>query len=393
MDEPVDAQPGAVVRTRLSLRWRLALLYGGLQAVVGAALLVLTLWLVDRSVTASAAAPEGGLVQVTSGGEDTVVRAEDLVALLRAQAREAVLTVGAPLYALVVLAGAAVGYAVAARALQPVAALTATAARLAATALAPSALAERIALPGPRDELYRLAATFDAMLTRLDRTFDAQRRFVANASHELRTPLAVVRTEVDVALADPAADAADLRAMGQRVVTATERAEALVESLLVLARSEAQAGTGVDVRVEVDLAAAVPPALAALAGEIAAAGLRTDCDLRPARTAGDPELLERMVGNLAENAVRHNVGGGWLRITTREDTGFAALMVDNSGPPLDPTRAGELLAPFRRGGTTRRGAGLGLSIVSAVAAAHGGNLRIEPRAGGGLHVEVRLPTA
>lgn len=377
------------MRPRLSLRWRLALLYGGLLAIVGAVLLGLTLWLVDRSVVASAATPEGSLVRVTtSDGDDVVVRAEDLVGLLREQAREAVLTVGAPIFGLVVLAGAALGYLVAARALQPVARITSAARRLSS-----ETLTERIGLQGPRDELYELAATFDDMLARLDRAFDSQRRFVANASHELRTPLAVIRTEVDVALADSEADTRELREMGERVAAATGRAEALVGSLLVLARTEAQAGTGLDLRAEVDLATVVPAVLSTLEVEIRAAGLRVDCELRPARTTGDPGLLERMVGNLLENAVRHNVDHGWLRVGTRDDARSAWLVVDNTGSPVESAQ--ELLEPFRRGGPARagkRGAGLGLSIVSAVVAAHHGGVRVEPRVGGGLRVEVRLPT-
>lgn len=376
-------------RRRLSLRWRLALLYAGLLAGVGAVLLGLTVWLVDRSVVASAAVP-GGLVRVsTDGGEDAVVRAEDLVGLLREQARGAVLTVGAPLFTLVVLTGAALGYIVAARALQPVARISGSARRLSS-----ETLTERIGLTGPRDELFELAETFDAMLARLEVAFDSQRRFVANASHELRTPLAVIRTEVDVALADPGADVGELRAMGERVVAATGRAEALIGSLLVLARSDALSGGGLDVHADVDLADLVPSALAALTGELEAAGLRVEPDLRTAPTTGDPGLLERMVGNLLENAARHNVDGGWLRIATGSDATTAWLVVDNSGGPIDPATAGALLEPFRRGGSARaarRGAGLGLSIVSAVVAAHRGVVRVEPRPEGGLHVEVRLP--
>ncbi len=382
-------------RARLSLRWRLALLYGALLAVVAAALLALSLWLVDRAVAAAAGAPSGSLVRVrTAGGDEIVVSADELLDTLRTQAGEAVLRVGGPLFALVVLAGGALGYAVAARALQPVAQITGTARRLSTEMLSPEMLSERIALAGPQDELFELASTFDAMLARLDRAFDSQRRFVANASHELRTPLSVMRTEVDVTLADPDADRAELRAMGERVRAATERADALVESLLVLARTEAQVRSGLEVREPVDLALAVPPALAALSAELQAAALRVELDLRPAFAAGDPGLLERMVGNLVENAVRHNTEGGWLRVRTGSGGGSCWLVADNTGVPLDPGTAGELLEPFWRGGAARsgrRGAGLGLSIVSAVVAAHDGSVRVEPRPGGGLCVEVRLP--
>lgn len=377
-------------RTRLSLRWRLAALYGGLLAVVSALLLGLAVWLTGRTIAATASFAPGALVRVrTASGADVVVPAEELLATLRDQATHALLRTGGLIFGLVVLAGAATGYVVAARALRPVAQITATARRLST-----ETLASRIDLIGPQDELWELATTFDDMLARLDRAFDSQRRFVANASHELRTPLAVMRTEVDVALADPDADAADLRAMAERVRAATERADRLVDSLLLLARTEAQARSQLDVGEAVDLAGAVPPALAALAAEIRAGGLRVDTELRSAMTAGDPRLLERMVGNLVENAVRHNVNGGWLRVQTLTGRGGVEFCVDNSGPVVDPPTAAELFDPFRRGGAARasgRGAGLGLSIVSAVVAAHHGSVRAEPRQGGGLRVDVLLP--
>ena len=378
-------------RTRLSLRWRLALLYGGLLAVVSALLLALAVWLVDRTIAATAGFVPGTLVRVrTSTGQDVVVRAEDLVAVLRDQATGTLLRTGGLIFGLVVLAGAALGYVVAARALRPVAQITATARRLST-----ATLASRIELTGPRDELWELGSTFDDMLARLDRAFDSQRRFVANASHELRTPLAVMRTEVDVALADPDADAEELRAMGERVRAATERADSLVDSLLLLARTEAQARSGLDVGESCDLADIVPTALAALSDEVQDGRLSVDAELRPALTTGDPRLLERMVGNLVENAVRHNIKGGWLRVRTLTAGNGVELYVHNSGPVVDPPAAEELFDPFRRGGAARasgRGAGLGLSIVSAVVAAHHGSVRAEPREGGGLRVEVRLPS-
>lgn len=378
-------------RNRLSLRWRLALLYGGLLAVVSALLLALAIWLVDRAIVATASFAPGTVVRVrTSTGEDVVVSADDLLATLRDQATDALLRTGGVIFGLLVLAGAAIGYVVAARALRPVAQITATARRLST-----ETLTSRIELTGPRDELWELAATFDDMLARLDRAFDSQRRFVANASHELRTPLAVMRTEVDVALADPAADAGELRAMGERIRAATERADRLVDSLLLLARTEAQVRSQLDIGEEADLAGIVPAALSALAEEISAGDLRIDTELRPALAVGDPRLLERMVGNLVENAVRHNIDGGWARVQTLTGPAGVELCVDNSGPAVDPLTAAELFDPFRRGGAARasgRGAGLGLSIVSAVVAAHHGTIRAEPGEGGGMRVLVRLPS-
>ncbi len=376
-------------RSRLSLRWRLAVLYGGLVALVSGLLLALSVWLVDRAIAAAAVFQPGTMVRVrTADGSDLLVRAQDLLDSLRAQATQALVRTGGVVFTLLVLVGAALGYLVAARALRPVAQVTATARRLST-----ETLSERIDLRGPHDELWELAATFDDMLTRLELAFDSQRRFVANASHELRTPLAVMRTEVDVALADPDATVGELRTAAERVRAATERADRLVDSLLVLAATEARARAGLDVREEVDLAALVPAAVVALAPEIAERGLHVEVELRPALTAGDPGLLDRMVGNLVENAVRHNTCAGWLRVHTGSDLDGAELTVANGGPVVDGVE--DLLTPFRRGAPARtgssRGAGLGLSIVAAVVAAHDGSVRADARDGGGLTVSVRLP--
>jgi hypothetical protein len=233
------------------------------------------------------------------------------------------------------------------------------------------------------------------MLARLDAAFDSQRRFVANASHELRTPLSVIRTEVDVTLGDPGASVAELRTMGDVVREASMRADRLVDALLVLARSDAQARQGLAQREPVDLAALVSAAVAAVASEASARGLAVSTETRPAPVEGDPELLERLVGNLVENAVRHNVDGGWVAVRTGTESG-AFLSVLNTGPAVPAGEVDELFQPFRRSGTARtgsRGAGLGLSIVRAVAAAHGGAVSAAARSEGGLEVTVRLPAA
>lgn len=374
---------------RLGLRWRLALLYGALLGVVAIVLLGLAVLLVDRTIAATASFAPGTLVRVSdSDGQDFLVRAEDLSEALRDQATETLLRTGGIVFGLVVLAGAAAGYMVAARALRPVAQITATARRLST-----ETLADRIALAGPRDELRELADTFDEMLARLGAAFDSQRRFIANASHELRTPLAVMRTEVDVALADPDADVGELRRMGELVRAGTERADRLVSSLLVLASSEAQTRQGLETREPCDLAAVVPTALDAMAAEVSERDLRVTTELQPMTVVGDPRLLERMVANLVENAVRHNVDGGWLSVRSAVGADSVTLMVTNTGVPVEQPAA-ELFSPFRRGGAARAGgsgAGLGLSIVSAVVAAHGGQVTATPRPTGGLGVEVRLP--
>jgi signal transduction histidine kinase len=376
-------------RPRFTLRLRLALLFGGFLAVVALTLLGTAAVVLDRTVRAAPQFPAGQtLVLRDASGRLLAVDAGDLSRALRAQARSDLLRSGSMAFGVVVLAGLAGGWVLAGRALQPVSEVTATARRLST-----ETLHERIALAGPEDEIKELADTFDAMLARLDAAFDSQRRFVANASHELRTPLAVIRTEVDVTLADPGATMSDLRTMGEVVRDASVRADRLVDALLVLARSEAQARVGLEVQEPVDLADAVRRAVDAVGGEARARCLAVTAQTAPAPTRGDPELLDRLVGNLVENAVRHNVDGGWVAVGTGTEAGRAALSVRNSGPVVDPGAVDELFEPFRRGGLARtgsRGAGLGLSIVRAVTAAHAGEVAVRAPDAGGLEVTVWL---
>jgi signal transduction histidine kinase len=306
--------------------------------------------------------------------------------VLRDHARDRVLQAGSLAFLLVVTAAGILAWALTGRMLRPLHEVTQTARRLSA-----ESLGERIALRGPRDEVARLADTFDAMLDRLQATFEAQRRFVANASHELRTPLSVIRTELDVTLADQDADQAELRRMASVVGQAALRASQLVEALLLLARTES---TGLAVRKPVDLAAVVASAWAAVRSD--AGALRSGFHTEPAYAVGDPVLLERVAGNLLENAVRHNVSGGWIEVRTQANGEWSALLVSSSGQVVERDRIGELFEPFRRGGvdrTAQSGTGLGLSIVRAVVSAHGGELFAEPVPGGGLSVTVRLPAA
>jgi signal transduction histidine kinase len=372
--------------SRTTLRWRLTLVYGAVAAGVGLLLLVLSLVLVDRTLSAGAVDLRGLGVQLPGGrvltfGEfQAQLRADALARLLR-QGVLALLVTGA--------AGVAVSYYLAGRVLRPVKQITSTARRLSA-----EQLDARIALAGPDDELKELADTFDGMLARLQAAFEAQRRFVADASHELRTPLAVMRTEVDVALADPDATVAELRESARVVREATERADRLVDSLLLLARSERMQTDGLPSRVRVELPAVAQAALSAVSGEVESRGLRVATSYAPAGVLGDRGLLERLAGNLVENAVRHNVDGGWLRVDTGTVSGAARLQVSSSGGVVPAEDVAGLFEPFRRYGTARtarRGAGLGLSIVKAVVAAHGGQVRAQARPEGGLVVTVDLP--
>jgi signal transduction histidine kinase len=363
-----------------SLRVRLTLLATALVAVVAVVLVWLGWVLVGEVVAAVPQLPPDTPVVV----DGVRVPAGELAGALGKAARTEVLRIGVIAFAMVVVAAALVSWVLVHRVLRPLHVVTATAQRLSATSLD-----ARIGVSGPRDEVAELAATFDAMLDRLQAAFDAQHRFVANASHELRTPLAVLRTEVDVTLADPDADVAELRRMGEVVRDATRRAEHLVAGLLLLARTEAAESVPAE---PVDLAEVVPGALDAVRAEARDLGLTVRTDLGAAAVRGDSALLGRVAGNLVENAVRHNVEGGWLAVRTAAEDGHAVLAVSSSGPVVPAATVAELFEPFRRGaGRTGSGTGLGLSIVRAVARAHGGRAVAEPVEGGGLAVTVELP--
>ncbi|MGC9220788.1 MAG: sensor histidine kinase [Solirubrobacteraceae bacterium] len=288
--------------------------------------------------------------------------------------------------AVVVMTGASValGWWLAGRALAPLRAITATARRVSG-----ENLGERIALQGPDDELKELASTFDGMLARLDAAFASQKHFVANASHELRTPLAIMRTEIDVALADPVATVTDLREMGEAVRETIDRSEGLISALLFLARSEGPHGQ----EQAVDLAEIAAGCITDLHAAAQLAGVTITDDLTPAITRGDPGLIERLISNLVENGIRHNVAGGSLSVTTSQAPEGARLTVCNGGAVIDPGQVQSLTAPFRRLDRSGAGFGLGLSIVRSVTEVHGGTLVLEAPAHGGLNVTVTLPAA
>jgi signal transduction histidine kinase len=284
------------------------------------------------------------------------------------------------------LVAVALGWALAGRVLAPLSHITATARRV-----SDERLDTRIALGGPRDELRELADTVDAMLDRLEEAFGTQRRFVANASHELRSPLTVIRTEAEVALADPDAPREELRAALEAVVEGADRTEALLEALLLLARSH----RGVVRREPVDLAAAARAAADALEREAAARDVVVRLETTPAPAAGDPPLLERLAANLVDNAVRYNRPGGSVDVRTHVAGGRAVLEVSNDGPLLAGADVARLTQPFERLGRRAGagGSGLGLSIVASVVEAHGGTLDLASRPAGGLDVRVVLPGA
>jgi len=374
-------------RRLTGLRPRLTVVSTGLVALVSALLLWLGWLLVDGVARAVPTLPSGMTVRV--GGRE--VATEQVGEVVGAAARAEVLRAGLVAFPLVIAAAAVLSWWLVGRVLGPLQAVTAAARRLSA-----ESLDTRIGLADARGEVAELAAGFDAMLDRLEAAFDAQRRFVANASHELRTPLAVLRTEVDVTLADPDADVAELRRMGEVVRAATRRADDLIAGLLLLARAEALDAVP---HAAVDLAQAVAPALAATGAEAGRRRLQVRERCAPAPTHGDVVLLERVAANLVENAVRHNIDTGWVDVRTGAADGpaerWAELCVASSGPEIAGDAVEELFEPFRRGPVQRTaqvpGSGLGLSIVRAIVVAHGGRVHAEPVPGGGLAVTVRLP--
>jgi signal transduction histidine kinase len=376
---------------RPSVRLRLAALYTVAFLIGGALLLSSSYALVRHSlVSDTRQAREAVIRRLGVAASDSDDRSRDaIIEQTRQELRAETLDHLKHGYIMALAASAALsaalGWLLAGRALRPLSEITATARRV-----SQENLHERIALSGPDDELKELADTFDGMLARLDDAFASQRSFVANASHELRTPLSIIRTEVDVALQSGTPTAARLAAMAAVVRAASQRSERLIEALLTLARSD----RGDLERTHVDVGALCRAALDEVADDLVTRDLRVEADLAPASTTGDRALLERLVANVVHNAVRHNVEGGWISITTDARDGHAAIVVANGGPPIAPDDVLDLTTPFRRLGNERTrgsgGSGLGLSIVDSVARAHGGALRLVAP-GEGLIVTVELP--
>jgi signal transduction histidine kinase len=328
----------------VTLRARLTLTYVALLVACTAAVLGVSWWVLDDRLAAILPSDYAGAVTRRLAGQYVL-----------ALAGSALLALG-------------IGWAAAGHALAPLRAIARTAARI-----SDRRLDLRVGLTGPPDELRELAGSFDAMLDRIASTLDAHKRFVANAGHELRTPITVIRTEAEVAL-DSAAGEEDLREALRSAVEGAERAEALLEGLLVLAA--ATQGARRDERVDLAGAARRVPGV--------------DASLSSAVVRGDPALLERLIANLVENAVRH--GCAPRRLDVRAVGSEAVVRIVSGGERIDPAVVARLTEPFERGARTRgSGSGLGLSIVRALAEAHGGRLALEAPSGGGLIAEVRLP--
>ncbi len=376
-----------VLRPRTTVRWRLTLLYGVLFLICGTALLAITYEFFIKfafSYPPKAAGPNGSPTNSSLASLDAAlarVRTGYLHRLLVGS--------GVALGIMAVVSGV-LGWVVAGRVLAPLRTITATTDRISATDLN-----ERLAMPGPRDELRQLADTIDRLLARLEAAFDAQRRFVANASHELRTPLAMMRTTLDVAIAKPGGVSEQTRELDAELRTDLEHADQLLESFLTLARAESGQ---LDEHNPVALEAIVTAAVSARTDQIAAKQLTVEKHLAPVEVTGSATLLARMIDNVIENAVRHNHPGGAVELTLAPVDGqLVRIIVDSSGPMLDQTAVARLAQPFKRLSQERTGSqnghGLGLSIVAAVAAAHEGNLELHPRTEGGLRVQITLPGA
>src|SRR6266571_7979504 len=235
-----------------------------------------------------------------------------------------------------------------------------------------------------------IVSTFDDMLNRLDLAFASQRRFVANASHELRTPLTSMRTLIDVAMAKPTRTTGQLEVLAGRVREALDQSDALIDGLLTLARSD----RGLTTRELVDLEAAAQDAIDHASTAARTSDIDIDADLSPAPTLGDRVLLERLVANMLDNAVRYNLTGGSVRVVTGSDDDVSYITVTNSGPLVPESAVTSLFEPFTRleeRVSNGQGAGLGLSIVTSVVNAHHGHLHAEALPNGGMKISVRLP--
>jgi signal transduction histidine kinase len=412
-------------RPKTTVRWRLTLLYGVLFLASGTVLLAVTYSLVDHAslggpsfirrpivdqsvpgqATGGGQGVAGSFTKAPSGslkGPDGRELPQQVLSLLHSKnGRIAVQAVGSAqrisdLHSLVIesaialaimaVISTALGWVVAGRVLAPLRTMT-----MATREIGAANLNERLAMEGPQDELHQLADTIDGLLERLEGAFDAQRRFVANASHELRTPLTAARALLEMVLSDPHATVATFRTTCEQVLEEGEQQEQLIDALLALAQGQ----RGIERREPVDLAAVVSGVALSRRPEAAARGLGLDVALEPAVLAGDRRLIERLASNLVDNALRYNIADGQVSVRVSSTARGAQLTVSNTGPVVPPDEVERLLQPFQRMEAGRvghgDGLGLGLSIVAAIASAHGAALDVVPGAEGGLDVHVRFP--
>ncbi len=384
-------RPGPPRRLRLprrTARVRLTLLYGAATFLACDAVVVAVTYLLYGLIGSTAhqvVFVQGQPRVITASVQPRVViHAAGLGQI--ALGRQQLLVTAAIALAVIAVAATAMGWLVAGRVLRPLRTITAATRRISA-----SSLHERLALPGPDDELKELADTLDSLFARLEASFDAQRRFAADASHELRTPLTRERALLQVTLADPASTAGTWQDVGRELLASNAEQERLLEALLALASSEAGPGE----REPLDLAAIAGAALAVPRPAAESLALTVQASLQPAELDGDPLLVQQLVTNLIDNAVRHNVPGGDVQVTTGTSHGAATVSVANSGPVIAAADVDRLFQPFQRLGPrpARRdaGHGLGLSIVRAIATAHAATITARPRPAGGLAIDVTFP--
>jgi signal transduction histidine kinase len=380
------------LRPRPTVRGRLALLLAALVVVTGLVLLPTTYFLIRANVISTlnrvlAAALRPGAVTrpppapgAAQTHEQTVTHSvvSSLLSPLMGQ-------YGVVLAVLVVIAGG-LGWLAAGRMLRPLRQITDTARRITG-----EDLHERLALSGPADELTELGDTFDGMLARLEAAFTAQQLFAANAAHELRTPLAVMQAELDLLLTGPEPSPSEVREAAARLRRTVLGSERLLERLLTLTRGMLAPGDWQPVPLD----QITRRELAAVNEAAGAQNLAIRPQLHEAAAYGDPGLLAELVGNLLGNAVKYNRPRGWIAVETRMAGDHVVLEISNSGPPIAAADLPGLVEPFRRAGPQRTGnsSGLGLSIVRAVVAAHGGELNLTALPAGGLTVRVSLPAA
>ena len=377
-------------RPRPTARLRLTLLYGCLFTLAGAALLGFTYWLFDRATNDGKR-----ILPALPPGHGIACLPRDLPCMKLARAWRSQYAAGL-LHTLLAQSGIALavmaavafalGWLVAGRVLRPVRTITA-----AARAMSATSLHERLALAGPDDEFKELAVTLNDLLARLEAAFTAQRHFVASASHELRTPLTLDQTLLQLALRNPNATVQQWRTTGQEVLESGQHQERLLEALLTLATSEAGTGS----REPADLSEAAAAGLRAAGPEAGRKRVQVEAQLHPAPVLGDPSLIERLAANLLDNAVRHNTLGGTVQLTTGQRDDRAVISVANSGPVIPPAEISRMFRPFERMATPRAsngsGHGLGLSIVAAIADAHGAEVTAHARPEGGLRIKVSFP--
>jgi signal transduction histidine kinase len=275
------------------------------------------------------------------------------------------------------------GWWIAGRVLRPLRTMTATARDISARNLH-----QRLAITGPDDEIRQLGQTLDSLFERLEASFQAQRNFVANASHELRTPVTAEKTVLQVALADPRATADALRSACEKALQWNAQQERLIDSLLTLASTEG----GIERWEPLDLADIAANAIRDGYQNADRHDIRIDSDLSAAPTSGDTALVDSLIANLVSNAIRHNVDGGRVEVSTGIIDGHAVVKIRNTGPLIPPDEVERLFQPFQRLGTPRvrraDGHGLGLAIVRAIVTVHHAELAANARPEGGLDISV-----